>query len=118
MSALEKIKQDEIGVCFYKTPEPHFNTGVMYVKPGERVNAFIDKYWRGYPGYDRWHDQRVFNDIADECIVTLPDEWNSCHINPVENPIVKAYHGVYSCYEEKMDKLKKGFERYRYDKSH
>lgn len=110
------IKQDEIGVCYYKTPVPHHNTGVVFVKPGERVNKFIDKWLAGYPIEDRWKDQRTFNDIADDCVVTIPDEWNSCHINPVDKPVIKSYHGDYGGMEQKLSVLKDGFERNRYDK--
>jgi hypothetical protein len=102
------INADEIGVCHYETPEHHYNTGVVYVRPGERVKDFIDEWWSGFPGYDSWHDQRVFNDIVNECVVTIPDEWNSCHINPVDDPIVKAYHGKYPSYEAKLEALKRG----------
>jgi hypothetical protein len=103
------IKEDEIGVCHYETPVPHHNTGVVYVRPGERVNKLIGKWLAGYPCEDKWKDQRVFNDIANECVVTIPDEWNSCHINPVENPIIKSFHGDYGSFEAKYNVMKEAY---------
>lgn len=104
------IKKDQIGVCYYKTPTHHFNTGVVYVKPGKRVNLFVDEWLAGYPCEHEWKDQKVFNDIANECVVVVPDEWNSCHINRVDNPIIKSFHGKYSCFDEKYETMKREFE--------
>jgi nucleotide-diphospho-sugar transferase len=88
------LPEDSIGAVKFMMPIPHFNMGVLYVKPGRRVEAFFEKWVGEYPGRGAWHEQEVFNRIKNECVVELPAEWNrNFDNNPFANPVIMGFHG-------------------------
>lgn len=93
---------DRIGAVWFPVPEPHFNVGVLYFRNGPNVRQFVDDWAAGYPGEDYWHEQRVFNDLAntpsksnEAFIMRLPPQWNSSRDhNWVSDAIIAAGHGI------------------------
>lgn len=79
------------GKLVYKS---HYNVGALYIRNGERVNQFIENWLSKYPGNTKWYEQQVFNDIVNETIYQLPNEYNhTSTAHPESNHIiVKGYH--------------------------
>lgn len=74
----------------------HYNVGALYVRNGERVQKFLEKWLGYYPGTPTWYEQGVFNDILDGTIYPLPYEYNhTSTAHPESNSIkVKGYHSA------------------------
>lgn len=101
---------DSIGACWFPSPKPHWNVGVLYFKAGVRMLSFLDEWLARYPGDTRWHEQEIFLELGlkSEVVTTLPDEWNSSlDHNYVPNPVVAAFHGIGARHLRMAEYLKK-----------
>lgn len=84
-----------IGAAWFTFPCPHYNTGVMFFRDGRRTRKFMKAWLDGFPGDDHWHEQQVFNDIADKVVTTLPAAWNASRDhNWVDAPVIASAHGI------------------------
>jgi Lipopolysaccharide biosynthesis proteins, LPS:glycosyltransferases len=88
------LPEDSIGAVRFNIPISHYNVGVLYVRPGIRSKAFLEKWISEFPGSGIWHEQSVFNSILNECVVPLPITWNRNYDNnPYAKPMVMGFHG-------------------------
>jgi hypothetical protein len=88
------LAPDRIGVVQFFLPVQHLNVGVLYFRNGPSVKRFVASWLEKFPGEGAWHEQAVFNQIRDETIVLLPNEWNRNYdSNPSANPVVLGFHG-------------------------
>lgn len=92
------LNPDEVGAVFFSVPEPHYNVGVLYFRNGSRVQKFVDEWTQGYPGDDHWHEQQVFNTLAQkhaDMVKILPAVFNSSRDhNWTPGAYIAAGHGI------------------------
>ena len=75
----------------------HLNVGVTFVKNGEGVLSFLQKWWDAFPGEQRWVEQGSFNKLAKESdlVFKMDDKYNATvNVNMCENPVIVGWHGV------------------------
>ena len=75
----------------------HLNVGVTFVKAGDGVREFIQKWWDAYPGHQRWMEQGSFNDLSKDnpLVFKMDDKYNATvNMNMCEKPVIKGWHGV------------------------
>jgi hypothetical protein len=77
----------------------HWNVGVMYFRNTKGTLDFIREWQAQAPGVDQWHEQSIYNSMANDikwaCVIrTLDPIWNSTTVNaPCDNPVIMAFHG-------------------------
>jgi hypothetical protein len=91
-----------IGMC--RNPAPwedqlwHYNSGLIVVRNARAARWFFDEVWRiGPVGNHPWQEQARINELARQhanFVQRLDDKWNCTKgVNPVRNPIIRAWHG-------------------------
>ena len=98
----QALRWGEIGMCAnYGGPhqvERHFNAGAIWMRGSMAVQRLADE-WRREPDEGHsWGDQYSLNKVLKrrgyQGLEVLDDQWNSSPCNPVERPVVHAWHGA------------------------
>jgi ADP-heptose:LPS heptosyltransferase len=109
-----------IGMCRNPLPwedQPwHYNSGVMIIRNSGQARWFFDEVWRAGP-LDRhpWQEQARINELASkhpDLVQQLEDKWNSTEgVNPVRDPIIRAWHGHVAKTEKLMTAAVAAYKR-------
>jgi hypothetical protein len=105
------LPEDSIGAVRFQLPVSHLNVGVLYAKPGNRMNDFMYDWIADFPGLGAWREQAVFNFNKKECVVELPLEWNrNFDHSPYAKPFVMGFHGFGDA-DNRLALMKKALEK-------